>query len=422
MPATVNGNKLTIVHASSTGIATMFPDVCKTPSPAGPVPIPYPNVAQSSDTADGSSTVKVDGNPIMLKSSNYRMSTGDEAGAAMGVASNKIKGKAEPILYSFDVKVDGGNVFRLTDMMLQNCGSPANTPPGTNVQPPVVIVDVSQECKNVEEKYKEQAGKGTSWGECGIIDEHRPVIQEVADQEHVEIYFRKTKGICGKWIKTKHMPKPHSCLKGTTITPAHLPAVQVFLDSVKSGSADPMSTNQKYDRFASAYLGIIGIPEREDAKGNAVVIRPEKGSGRGVHSGRSYKPKWMTGDYDLFQVLYKGEKCKPVIDGEDKWNEIQRLINTRLEWDAIQHGPQAQWSPTPDELAPGVELFKMPELVSAIAKKTPGATTEVTFDPRRKKMQVIDSPLTVVAGKGNVVTLDGPQDVVDSLRCKGCGE
>ena len=37
------------------------PDVCKTPSPAGgtPVPIPYPNIASSQNTADGSSTVKV---------------------------------------------------------------------------------------------------------------------------------------------------------------------------------------------------------------------------------------------------------------------------------------------------------------------------------------------------------------------------
>jgi hypothetical protein len=115
----------------------IFPDVCKTPAPpAGPIPIPYPNVAMSADTASGSSTVKMDGNPIMIESSYYALSTGDEAGSAMGVVSNKIKGKAYPKLYSFDVKVDGENVFRLSDIMLQNGGSPTNTPPGTNVQPP----------------------------------------------------------------------------------------------------------------------------------------------------------------------------------------------------------------------------------------------------------------------------------------------
>lgn len=136
MPASVIVNFLTVVHKDSGGMSMIFPDVCKTPSPAGPVPLPYPNVAQSQDTDAGSSSVKMDGNPIMLKSSSFMISTGDEAGSAMGVVSNKIKGKAYPKLYSFDVKVDGDNVFRLSDIMLQNGGSPTNTPPGTEVQAP----------------------------------------------------------------------------------------------------------------------------------------------------------------------------------------------------------------------------------------------------------------------------------------------
>ena len=134
MPSTVVVNHLTVVHKDSGGVSMAFPDVCKTPSPAGPVPIPYPNVAQSADTASGSRTVTADGNPFMLKSSHFAMSTGDEAGSAMGVASNKIKGKAYPKMYSFDVKVEGQNVFRLSDIMLQNGGSPTNTPPASEVQ------------------------------------------------------------------------------------------------------------------------------------------------------------------------------------------------------------------------------------------------------------------------------------------------
>jgi uncharacterized Zn-binding protein involved in type VI secretion len=94
----------------------------------------------SSDTADGSKTVKMDGNPIMLKGSNFATSTGDEPGSAGGVVSNCTKGKAEFILYSFDVKVDGQNVARLGDMMIQNKGSAANTPPIPEVQPPLVVV------------------------------------------------------------------------------------------------------------------------------------------------------------------------------------------------------------------------------------------------------------------------------------------
>jgi hypothetical protein len=147
MPATTTVNKLTVVHKGSGGVVMAFPDVCKTPSPAGPIPIPYPNVAQSTDTAAGSATVTVDGNPIMLKSSYFALSTGDEAGSAMGVMSNKIKGKAYPKMYSFDVKVEGENVFRLSDIMLCNGGSPTNTPPAAELQPPLASMSASTDPK-----------------------------------------------------------------------------------------------------------------------------------------------------------------------------------------------------------------------------------------------------------------------------------
>lgn len=138
MAATINVNNRTVVHKSSNGVSTAFPDVCKTPSPGGPVPIPYPNIAMSSDTDKGSKSVKMDGNPIMLKGSVFSTSTGDEAGTAGGgVVSSKTKGKAEFVNYSFDVQVEGKNVPRLGDMMVQNKGSPGNTPPMSEVQPPI---------------------------------------------------------------------------------------------------------------------------------------------------------------------------------------------------------------------------------------------------------------------------------------------
>ena len=65
--------------SSKTMIA--LPDVCKTPSPAGPVPIPYPNIARSSDTSKGSKSVKVDGKMVMIKGEEYyKNASGDEAG------------------------------------------------------------------------------------------------------------------------------------------------------------------------------------------------------------------------------------------------------------------------------------------------------------------------------------------------------
>lgn len=142
MPATVSVNMRTVVHASSNGICTGFPDVCKTPAPPAPfVPIPYPNIAMSKDTAQGSTTVKCDGNPIMLQGSNLSTSTGDEAGTAGGgMVSNTTKGKAEFQMYSFDVKIDGKNVPRLLDIMLLNKLASPNTPPFPLLQPPAIVV------------------------------------------------------------------------------------------------------------------------------------------------------------------------------------------------------------------------------------------------------------------------------------------
>jgi hypothetical protein len=101
-------------------MSPVFPDVCKTPSPAGPIPIPYPNIGKSSDTSDGPKTVKTDGKMPMVKGAKYKMTTGDEAGSAGGVLSSSTKGEAEYMLYSFDVKFEGKNVCRLGDAMFHN--------------------------------------------------------------------------------------------------------------------------------------------------------------------------------------------------------------------------------------------------------------------------------------------------------------
>jgi hypothetical protein len=137
MPVTVGVNSLSVVHQGSGGVTIAFPDTCITPAAPSPVPIPYPNVALSSDTDQASKQVTCDGFPICLKGSNFRMSTGDEAGTNNGVASGKIKGKAEFILYSFDVKVEGENVPRALDLMLHN---DKNTPPAPLIQPPIIVV------------------------------------------------------------------------------------------------------------------------------------------------------------------------------------------------------------------------------------------------------------------------------------------
>jgi hypothetical protein len=120
MPGTVFANMRGVAHKGSGGMSPIFPDVCKTPTPAGPVPIPYPNIGKAADTSDGPPTVTTDGKMPMTKDAKYIMSTGDEAGSVGGVMSNKIKGACEFMMYSFDVKFEGKNVCRLGDPLLHN--------------------------------------------------------------------------------------------------------------------------------------------------------------------------------------------------------------------------------------------------------------------------------------------------------------
>jgi Domain of unknown function (DUF4150) len=110
-----------------------FPDVCMTPpqTPATPpgVPIPYPNTGMASDCTDGSSSVKISGQEVMLKNkSYYKKSMGDEAGCApkKGVMTSKNMGKVYFAAWSTDVKVEGENVVRHLDLTTHNHGSSSN--------------------------------------------------------------------------------------------------------------------------------------------------------------------------------------------------------------------------------------------------------------------------------------------------------
>ena len=89
-------NSKGITHKSSEGISLAFPDACKTPSPGGPVPIPYPNIGKSSDTSKGTKKVKINGKPIMPKASNFKMGIGDEAGTRGGGKQEHYKVKSHP--------------------------------------------------------------------------------------------------------------------------------------------------------------------------------------------------------------------------------------------------------------------------------------------------------------------------------------
>jgi len=113
-------NSRGIAHKGSGGMSIVFPDVCKTPTPSGPIPIPYPNIGRSADTSKGPKKVKTDGKMPMVKGAEYSKSTGDEPGTAGGVISGRNRAECEFLIYSFDVKFEGKNVCRLGDQLWHN--------------------------------------------------------------------------------------------------------------------------------------------------------------------------------------------------------------------------------------------------------------------------------------------------------------
>jgi len=113
-----------------------FPDVCFTPpqTPATPpgIPLPYPNTGMDGDASDGSTSVKVSDQEVMLKNkSHFKQSAGDEAGCApkKAVVTSKNKGKVFFNAWSMDVLIEGENVVRNLDLTTHNHASmPGNTP------------------------------------------------------------------------------------------------------------------------------------------------------------------------------------------------------------------------------------------------------------------------------------------------------
>lgn len=113
------------------GTSQAFPDTCKVPTPGGPVPTPFPNVAMLNQLNPGTCTtkVKIENQPVGIDGMMITMSSGDEAGTLGGVISNMIKGPAKNKTKSSKVKMEGKGVVYQTCTIGQN-GTNANAPMG----------------------------------------------------------------------------------------------------------------------------------------------------------------------------------------------------------------------------------------------------------------------------------------------------
>ena len=110
-----------------------FPDVCQVPSPAGPVPTPFPNMAMPPLGNPLVQKVFINGGQALNMDSKIEMSSGDEAGVNGGVTSGQFVGKAQFLKGSEKVFIGGSPAVHLSSQTGQN-GSSSNAN-GSVLQP-----------------------------------------------------------------------------------------------------------------------------------------------------------------------------------------------------------------------------------------------------------------------------------------------
>jgi hypothetical protein len=103
-------------------------DICKTPTPAGPVPIPYPNIAKSETHVPVVVNHLISAGFVHNLLTSAPMTLGDQPGVLGGVVSGVTSGTSRYLLGSFKVFWGTAPAARLTSVTMQNC---AGTVPNT---------------------------------------------------------------------------------------------------------------------------------------------------------------------------------------------------------------------------------------------------------------------------------------------------
>jgi len=169
-----NGREVSAKKQDNKSIAAM-PDVCLSPPspPAGPIPIPYPNFSQASDTSNGTKTVKIGGAEAGIKnSSDYSTSKGNEPATrtlGMGVVTHTIQGKTKFAAWSFDVQFEGKNVLRQMDMTTHNHNNVPNGAVTASVAQIKIQSPETDECKELASNNEDKRQKTNQQSESSTI-------------------------------------------------------------------------------------------------------------------------------------------------------------------------------------------------------------------------------------------------------------
>lgn len=284
MPVTVkvNGVANSLVHKGSNGISmATIPDVCKTPSPGGPVPIPYPNISQSITLAKGTSTVKADKMMIAVKGSEFSLSNGDNPGVAGGVKSSTFMKESTWILYSFDVKMEGKNAARLTDKKFQNHENTVDL--GGTLQQTVAVA-------------------------AGLSQTEREVADCLCDSfcDRLKMGFKK--GPKGGYRKKKSYSRRHNWskdLEDEINAPVPQPPSKSAASCLKGKSV------KASERFPKPPKRVKTIPDvnLKDASGNIVRCFDFKFPGDRLRGTQRVRQKKLAGGKDLVVISAKNCDC-----------------------------------------------------------------------------------------------------------------
>jgi Domain of unknown function (DUF4150) len=127
------------------GDCLAVPDVCKTPTPDGPQPLPYSNTATlaMADPRTCSSKVFIVNKQAATVHTVITLSSGDEPGVDGGVVSDLVKGPCRFKIGSSVVMIEGNPAAYLGSGIGHNGVASANQPVGAQISPSQTVVVVS---------------------------------------------------------------------------------------------------------------------------------------------------------------------------------------------------------------------------------------------------------------------------------------
>ena len=115
-----------------------FPDVCKTPLPVVPLPVPYPNIAITSTSIPSVFNQFIQAMPLHNLMTVAFISNGDNLGVAGGVVSQTFMGPERHILGSLKVFASAMPVVKMLSPTEQN--GPAGNMIGVTITPSQIKV------------------------------------------------------------------------------------------------------------------------------------------------------------------------------------------------------------------------------------------------------------------------------------------